>query len=109
MYPGEEKITKRRKWNDEEDDTLRTLVEAHGSDNWRLISQVMNGRDSKQCRERYMNHLDPNVKKGKLSKEEWIVLFKAHENLGNKYKFPPDLRPPTLTPACPNSPCVNFI
>ena len=92
MLPTEEKVTRRRKWNDEEDHKLVSLVNTYGFDNWRTISNLMSGRDSKQCRERYINHLDPNVKKGKLSDDEWAILYKAHDELGNKYAFSPNSR-----------------
>jgi len=95
MLPGvDEKVTRRRKWNDEEDAHLLELVRIHGGDNWRNISACMDGRDSKQCRERFMNHLDPSVKKGRLTADEWLVLSKAHEELGNKCASSPP--PPAL-------------
>jgi len=87
MLPGDEKVTRRRKWDDSEDLRLLELVRIHGADNWRGVSANMVGRDSKQCRERYINHLDPNVKKGRLSAEEWATLTRAHQDLGNKYAF----------------------
>lgn len=35
-----------------------------------------------------MNHLDPTVKKGKLTLPEWKVLIEAHEKFGNKCVSP---------------------
>jgi hypothetical protein len=45
----------------------------------------MTDRDPKQCRERYMNHLDPSVKKDRLSLSEWKTLLEAHDKCGNKW------------------------
>jgi|JI6StandDraft_1071083.scaffolds.fasta_scaffold09221_3 hypothetical protein len=45
----------------------------------------MSGRLGKQCRERWHNHLNPNIIKADWSfSEEWI-LFLAHTLLGNKW------------------------
>lgn len=50
-----------------------------------FVGQQMAQRDAKQCRERYMNHLDPTVRKGKLTLREWKTLIEAHDKFGNKY------------------------
>jgi hypothetical protein len=43
------------------------------------------GRIGKQCRERWHNHLNPDIKKEDWSDlEEW-VLFLAHRALGNRW------------------------
>jgi myb proto-oncogene protein len=38
----------------------------------------MEGRNGKQCRERYHNHLKVGIKKEKWSKEEETLLVKLH-------------------------------
>lgn len=43
------------------------------------------GRTGKQCRERWQNHLDPNVKKEDFSTEEENKIFELQEQLGNKW------------------------
>lgn len=53
-------------WSEYEDILLCNTVEEIGSTNWKTIENHVPGRTSKQCRERWHNHLDPN-----LSKEEW--------------------------------------
>lgn len=86
----------RRKWDDAEDAKLLDLVRRFGLEGWRSISAHMFERDPKQCRERYMNHLDPSVKKDKLSLREWLTLLLAHDQYGNKYSFAPLPRPIAL-------------
>lgn len=44
----------------------------------------MKGRLPKQCRERWINHLDPNITKGKLTDEEWRIVLNCHRDLGNR-------------------------
>ena len=60
---------KKGKWSDAEDQSLIALIEKHGQ-NWTLLSECMKSRSSKQCRERWMNHLNPDLKKTKWSAEE---------------------------------------
>jgi len=45
----------------------------------------MTNREGKQCRERWRNNLDPNLKKLLWSAEEERVVREAHEKLGNKW------------------------
>jgi len=75
----------RRKWTDEEDELLLDQVRRFGVDGWRAISAQMSERDPKQCRERYLNHLDPAIKKDKLSLREWHTMLMAHDSHGNKW------------------------
>jgi len=75
----------RRKWVKEEDTKLQQLVTKYGTKNWRIIASHLPHREPKQCRERWMNHLDPSVVKGRLTEKEWQVLLKAHEEYGNRW------------------------
>ena len=43
------------------------------------------GRMGKQCRERWHNHLKPDIKRGEWSEEEEQVLVDAHRRLGNRW------------------------
>ena len=42
------------------------MVLRHGAGNikWSVIAAQLPGRIGKQCRERWFNHLDPDIKKG---------------------------------------------
>ena len=42
-------------------------------------------RTSKQCRERWRNHLDPHLRKGAWAVEEQIIFVDAHRMLGNAW------------------------
>ncbi|KAG5182313.1 Homeodomain-like protein, partial [Tribonema minus] len=44
---------------------------------WAEISKHLPGRDAKQCRERYINHLDPSLRKAPWTPEEEAALV-AH-------------------------------
>eukprot|EP01129_Flabellula_baltica_P009083 TRINITY_DN364_c0_g1_i2.p1 TRINITY_DN364_c0_g1~~TRINITY_DN364_c0_g1_i2.p1 ORF type:complete len:201 (+),score=47.00 TRINITY_DN364_c0_g1_i2:57-605(+) len=75
----------RRKWCDAEDEKLLKLVTKYGAKYWTTIANKMETRDAKQCRERWVNHLDPDVKKDPLSDTEWRIVVEEQKRLGNKW------------------------
>ena len=76
-------------WTEEEDEMLRSLLAASSglpkNKLWVEIGQAMRQRNGKQCRERWLNHLSPNVRKGAWSEEEERILKESHERLGNRW------------------------
>ncbi|KAI4976945.1 transcription factor MYB3R-4-like [Hordeum vulgare subsp. vulgare] len=72
-------------WTLEEDRKLVKLVEQFGLRKWSQIAQMLPGRVGKQCRERWHNHLRPNIKKDIWSEEEDMVLIQTHKEVGNKW------------------------
>lgn len=72
-------------WTPEEDRKLVKLVEQFGLRKWSYIAQLLPARVGKQCRERWHNHLRPNIKKDIWSDEEDMVLIQAHKEVGNKW------------------------
>jgi len=71
-------------WVPEEDDLLANLVASIGP-NWKTIATYFPSRTGKQCRERYINCLDPNIKNGPWSEEEDQVIVDYHKKNGNKW------------------------
>ena len=43
------------------------------------------GRIDKQCRERWTNHLNPEIKKTSLTEEEETIIYNAHKQWGKKW------------------------
>jgi len=72
-------------WTPEEDAIVIRLVEIHGTKKWSIIAKELNGRLGKQCRERWYNHLDPNINKSEWTSEEDKALLDAHSELGNRW------------------------
>lgn len=72
-------------WTPEEDQQIIDLVALYGTKCWTLIAKHLNGRLGKQCRERWHNHLDPLVNKSSWTKEEDLILYKAHSVMGNRW------------------------
>lgn len=71
-------------WSPEEDEKLLALV-SENPKNWGHVAKGIEGRTAKQCRERFRNHLDPNIKKGDWSLEEDVLIVKQQKELGNKW------------------------
>ncbi len=74
-----------RPWTPAEEHDLMKLVEIYGNKRWSYIAQLINGRTGKQCRERWLNHLRPNIKKDEWSAEEERILAEGHARLGTKW------------------------
>ena len=72
-------------WTEEEDRLVVELVEKHGAKKWSLIAQNLPGRIGKQCRERWHNHLNPDINKAAWSEDEDRQILVAHQTLGNKW------------------------
>lgn len=49
------------------------------------MSLEMPGRNSKQCRERWINYLDPKNLRTRFSQEEDEKLLSLHAQLGNRW------------------------
>ncbi|XP_048131610.1 transcription factor MYB98-like [Rhodamnia argentea] len=73
-------------WTLEEDRLLTMLVEMHEQKKWSQIAQILKGRVRKQYRERWHNHLRPDIKqKDPWSIKEDKILIQAHMRMGNKW------------------------
>lgn len=72
-------------WTAEEDQKLTRLVAESGPKGWTKIALQLPGRIGKQCRERWHNHLDPNIKRGPFSPEEDATIIQAVKELGHKW------------------------
>lgn len=66
---------KKGKWSADEDKLLKSAVEKYIDRGWKYISQFLPARSDSQCRERWVNSLNPSLKKGKWSKEEDELLL----------------------------------
>lgn len=75
----------KRTWTPKEDATILRMVEEHGASNWGLIATGLVARTGKQCRERYHNHLQPDVKKGDWTEEEDRLVIELQAIHGNQW------------------------
>ncbi len=52
-------------------------VRVHGKKAWSKVAQFVPGRTQSQCRERFLNVLDSDIKKGPFTCEEDTLLLEA--------------------------------
>eukprot|EP00744_Colponema_vietnamica_P001441 GILI01002385.1.p1 GENE.GILI01002385.1~~GILI01002385.1.p1 ORF type:complete len:517 (-),score=176.57 GILI01002385.1:320-1870(-) len=72
-------------WTLQEDAILRAWVEKEGAKKWAQAAALIPGRSGKQCRERWFNHLNPEVKKGNWTPEEDSLIFELYQKLGSHW------------------------
>jgi Myb-like DNA-binding protein FlbD len=70
-------------WNIEEDRKVIELIEKYGPQRWNFIAENIPGRVGKQCRERWHNHLNPNVNKTAWDEEQEFLLYLVIKSIIN--------------------------
>lgn len=75
----------KKPWTAEEDARLRECVLELGTARWSAIAAQMPERSGKQCRERWHNHLTPQINKGAWTEEEDRIIITMQEQLGNQW------------------------
>jgi len=81
LKPGKIKA----KWTIEEDISLTKYIKIYSDKNWTEISRRVPGRTSKQCRERWVNVLQPGVKKGEWTPSDDKKIFKLYIEYGARW------------------------
>ena len=72
-------------WTAEEDAAVERLVGQYGAKKWSVIASHLPGRIGKQCRERWHNHLNPNISKEAWSTDEDRAILEFHSSKGNRW------------------------
>ncbi|KAL9107888.1 MAG: hypothetical protein Q9227_007306 [Pyrenula ochraceoflavens] len=76
---------RRGPWVPDEDQTLMSLVNAGGPNNWVRISQQMNFRTPKQCRERYHQNLKPSLNHDPITPAEGLRIEQLVNEKGKRW------------------------
>lgn len=71
-------------WTIKEDARLKQFVKQYGK-RWSLVAEKLPGRIGKQCRERWLNHLDPKINRAPWTPEEDRILLSKQKALGNRW------------------------
>ena len=87
------KAPSRKDWSQQEDDALKGIVDLRGSSSWTLVAKEINSifhrgkpvRVPRKCRERWINHLNPNINKGSWTIHEDITLIELQLKYGNRW------------------------
>lgn len=80
-------------WSQSEDEILLKIVVSRGAKAWSSIAKEINAmvhnghsvRIGRHCRERWYNHVDPELKKGEWTETEDQILINLQRDLGNKW------------------------
>ncbi|CAH8353115.1 unnamed protein product [Eruca vesicaria subsp. sativa] len=81
-----EETLRRGPWLEEEDEQLVKFVTLLGERRWDSLARVSGlKRSGKSCRLRWMNYLNPSLKRGPMSQEEETIIFHLHDLWGNKW------------------------
>lgn len=75
----------RGSWTAEEDNQLKNAISQLGTKKWHEIAKFVPTRTSKQCRERWLNCLDPNIKKGGFAPWEDNIIIEKQKEIGNHW------------------------
>nr|WUT88023.1 R2R3 MYB transcription factor [Rehmannia henryi] len=75
-------------WTPEEDIRLRKCIEIFGEGKWHLVPiRAGLNRCRKSCRLRWLNYLNPNIKRGQFNKDEVDLIIRLHKLLGNRWSL----------------------
>jgi hypothetical protein len=77
----------KRQWTEEEDRIVCEHVRKNGPRKWSKIAANLPGRIGKQCRERWHNHLNPDIRKTPWTEEEDRIILQAHQKYGNQWSY----------------------
>ena len=76
-------------WQEEEDQILMQWVEENGPYNWSRCAKKIKERTGKQCRERWKNNLCSDIKKGRWTSEENLLILKLYDKFNSWKKIIP--------------------
>lgn len=76
---------KRGPWSQTEDSVLMSLVNLHGAHNWVRISQTIQTRSPKQCRERFHQNLKPNLNHDPITPDEGVLIEQMVAEMGKRW------------------------
>jgi hypothetical protein len=68
-----------------EDQMLETAIDQLGTNDWETIAQRIPGRSARQCRERWLTYLSPEVNRTPWTAKEDALLFDVLQTHGPKW------------------------
>merc|ERR1712194_542792 len=84
LKPG----VRKGQWQDHEDAIVVEAVTTSSEQpftRWSDLAQKLPGRVGKQIRDRWVNHLNPAINHMPFSREDDLLLFKGHQELGKRW------------------------
>jgi hypothetical protein len=80
-----ESVPSRRRFSQEEDEMLRSLIKRYGSGDWASICRHMPGRNARQCRHRWNNYLADNHQRIAWTDAEEQIILDHYREIGPKW------------------------
>nr|ACG69457.1 MYB11 [Gerbera hybrid cultivar] len=75
-------------WSEQEDQKLKDYISAHGEGSWHTVPQAAGlYRCGKSCRQRWLNYLRPDLKRGNFGEDEEDLIIRLHALLGNRWSL----------------------
>ena len=75
----------RKIFTEEEDNILRRIMTTEAFVTWELVAKRLYGRTARQCRDRWLNYLAPNVRRTPWTPEEDKLLLEKINDLGTHW------------------------
>jgi hypothetical protein len=75
----------RQRWTVEEDEKLKEAIALCGTRSWKKAAVKVPGRTGKQCRQRWLDKLAPEINRDGWTPEEDLILIRRHEEFGNAW------------------------
>jgi hypothetical protein len=79
------KTKPKKKFSPEQDERIRDLVGDQRFPDWAAIAEQIDGKNARQCRERYQHYLAPQVCAAPWTSEEDERLRELHDAFGNDW------------------------
>ncbi|KAK9127152.1 hypothetical protein Syun_015949 [Stephania yunnanensis] len=78
--------TRKGPWTEQEDLQLAYFVHLFGERRWDFIAKVSGlKRTGKSCRLRWVNYLNPGLKRGRMTPQEERMVLELHSRWGNRW------------------------
>ncbi|XP_009798979.1 transcription factor MYB48-like [Nicotiana sylvestris] len=82
----QEEIIRKGPWTEQEDVQLVFYVKMFGDGRWDFLAKVSGlKRTGKSCRLRWVNYLNPALKRGKMTPQEEHLVLQLHSKYGNRW------------------------
>gem|GEM_PF-4359820 len=83
---SDESYIPRTSWTKNEDKLLTDAVNKYGAGKWQEIAEMVQTRSRKQCRDHWLEYLDPTRKRGHWTKAEDNYIAQEFSKHGGKWK-----------------------
>ena len=85
LIPGYYRKRRRRVFTPDEDEALRKLVSELGENNWAEVAAKMEGRNVRQCRDRWREYIRPSLKHSEWTQQEDQIILEKYAELGARW------------------------